>query len=74
MPQMPGESNISKSFTERTTKVVIVLILSTLFVLPFLEFSTYWSATTSYTSGFKQIIDMYEASLDGSTGVTTAEY
>ncbi len=37
MGMMPGESNISKTFTERTTKVVIVLILSTLFCLPLME-------------------------------------
>jgi hypothetical protein len=71
---MPGESNISKTFTERTTKVVIVLILSTLFILPFLEFSTYYSTRTSFDSGFQQAIDLYYRSLEGGSGVTSADY
>ncbi len=57
---MPTESNISKTFTERTTKVVIILILSTLFILPFFERETYKSPASSYEVGLKQLVFIHD--------------
>ena len=57
---MPTESAISKTFTERTTKVVIILILSTLFLLPFFERETYKSPDTSYLVGLKQLVYIHD--------------
>jgi len=74
MSTMPGESNISKNFTERTTKFVIVLILSTLFLLPFLELSTYYSEPNSYNKGLTQLVDLYKESLIAGSGITDADY
>ena len=49
---IPGESNISKTLTERTTKTVIILILSTLFILPLFEREMYFQPQTSFEYGF----------------------
>ena len=57
---MPVESNISKQFTEKVTKVVIILILSTLFVLPMFEITTYFNYATSFEKGFDQLISLYD--------------
>jgi len=59
LEKMPVESNISKAFTEKTTKVVIILILSTLFILPFFEITTYFNYKSSFENGFYQLIDVY---------------
>jgi hypothetical protein len=37
------ESRISKTLTERTTKIVIILVLTLLFILPEFQSSTYFT-------------------------------
>lgn len=54
---MPVESNISKQLTEKTTKIVIVIILLNLFILPFFELNTFWQFTTPASLGFDMLVD-----------------
>ena len=62
MSKIPMESHISKSLTEKITKVVIILILTTLFILPFFDQSLYFPSTVSVEYAFYQMIDMYRDS------------
>jgi hypothetical protein len=66
IPGMPKESNISKKLTEKTTKIVIILILSTLFILPFMELTTYINAVSSFEIGFTTLLKMYGQAKDPS--------
>lgn len=63
---MPMESNISKQLTEKTTKIVIVIILSNLFVLPFFEYSTFYQYNSSFSLGFDMLVDFSDAYYNGS--------
>ena len=53
--EVSAESKISKSLSEKNTRTVIILILSTLFLLPFFEYSTYVTNTTSYEVGISMV-------------------
>jgi len=57
LSNMPTESNISKQLTEKTTKIVIIIILSNLFILPFFELSTYFAYNTPVSIGFDILMD-----------------
>lgn len=57
---MAVESNISKQITERTTKIVIIVILSSLFLLPFFEINTFKSYKSSLELGYNMLTDFYE--------------
>ncbi len=54
---MPVESNISKQITERTTKIVIIVILSSLFLLPFFEINTFKSYKSSLELGYNMLAE-----------------
>jgi|JI10StandDraft_1071094.scaffolds.fasta_scaffold143250_3 hypothetical protein len=69
---MPVESNISKWITERTTKIVIIVILSTLFLLPFFEINTFKTYKSSLELGYDMLVDYYKK-IDNVT-YTEAEY
>lgn len=62
---MPVESNISKQITERTTKIVIIVILSTLFLLPFFEINTFKSYKSSLELGYNMLTDFYKHTKTG---------
>lgn len=62
---MPVESNISKQITERTTKIVIIVILSTLFLLPFFEINTFKSYKSSLELGYNMLTDFYQGTQNG---------
>jgi len=62
---MPTESNISKQLTEKTTKLVIIIILSNLFILPFFEISTFFSYTVPVSIGFDMMVDFSSAYQNG---------
>lgn len=51
------------------TKTVIVLILTTLFILPLFEYSTYISAVASFDIGLEMVIDAKDIS-----GTTSTEF
>ena len=55
------ESHISKTLTEKITKVVIILILATLFMLPLFDYSLYFINNISVEFGFYQLIRFYES-------------
>lgn len=69
---MPVESNISKQLTEKTTKIVIIIILLNLFILPFFEISTFFTYTTPASIGFDILVDFSLALQNGS--LTFPEY
>lgn len=58
--EIPTESKISKTFSDRTTKIVIILVLVMLFILPLFQSDTYKTDTTSQQRGLDWIVDMYE--------------
>lgn len=62
---MPVESNISKQITERTTKIVIIVILSTLFLLPFFEINTFKTYTSSLELGYNMLTKFYQETEKG---------
>jgi hypothetical protein len=45
--EIPTESKISKTLSEKTTKIVIILVLVMLFILPVFQPETYVTDTTS---------------------------
>jgi hypothetical protein len=49
--EVPTESRISKALSEKTTKIVIILVLVMLFLLPLFQQSTYYSDPTSQDLG-----------------------
>ena len=73
MENMPLESNISRTFSERTTRVVIILILTTLFALPFMEITTYVNFQSQFTIQFQTLQDLYEFKSDGQLSITDYE-
>jgi len=54
--EVPIESKISRTLSERMTKTVIVLILTTLFILPLFDYGTYISATASFDIGLEMLV------------------
>lgn len=54
------ESNISKTLTERTTKIVIILVLTLLFILPLFQDTTYFTTPTQEDWGLKYIRGIYD--------------
>ena len=52
------ESNLSKVVSERATKVVIIIILSTLFALPFFDITTYFNFNTQFAIQFNSLITL----------------
>ena len=54
------ESNISRVLTERTTKIVICLVLILLFILPFFQDSTWFTVSDQADFGLKVVVDMYD--------------
>lgn len=56
---VPMESNISKHITDTTTKIVIIIILSSLFILPFFELTTFSQKNSSLSIGYSLLTDFY---------------
>lgn len=54
------ETNISKILSERTTKVVIMIVLIMLFVQPAFQNDSYVSDPTAADQGIKYLIDIYD--------------
>ena len=59
--EIPNESKISKTLSERTTKIVIILVLCMLFILPVFQPDTYGTDTTSHQQALYFISDVYES-------------
>ena len=58
---VPSESKISKTLSDRNTKIVIILILSCLFILPLFQLTTYHDKYTSFEASLVMLKDFYEA-------------
>jgi hypothetical protein len=54
--EVPTESRISKALSEKTTKIVIILVLVMLFLLPLFQQSTYYSDPTSQDLGLSWVV------------------
>ena len=57
--EMPLESNISKKLSERTTKIVIILVLLMLFCQQLFKTDTYSDSTTYSDFALIHLTDMY---------------
>jgi hypothetical protein len=53
------ESKISRTLSDQTIKVVLILVLSLLFVLPFLQTDFYTTEFTIQEQGLKMLADVY---------------
>jgi hypothetical protein len=56
---IPLESNISKTLSERTTKIVIILVLVMLFFQPVFDVGTYVTPPSYADQGLLYLIDVY---------------
>lgn len=69
------ESKIGKTLSERTTKVVIILVLVMLFIMPVFSIDTYGlEATTIHESGLKLIKHMYNKDNGDNYSTAVAKY
>jgi hypothetical protein len=57
---MQNESKLSKKFSERTTKTVIVLVMTLLFIIPIFQQDMYFHAETSYELGLEIVLKIYD--------------
>ena len=55
------ESRISKTLTERTTKIVIILVLTLLFLLPLFQQDTWFNIPVQEDYGLKVLVDVYNS-------------
>ena len=51
--EIPIESKIGRTLSERTTKTVVMLVLGMLFTMPFLQLETYVTTDTSFAMGLR---------------------
>jgi len=58
---VPTESRISKTLSERTTKIVIILVLLMLFFQPLFDASTFLNYPAMTDQGLLFLIDMYQS-------------
>ena len=55
------ESRISKTLSQRTTKVVVMLVLILLFSLPFCQLETYAEPYLLHENGLEILVDIYNS-------------
>lgn len=58
---MPMESNISKNLSDRTIKIVIILVLLMLFILPLFSIDMWIQTPTMHDQGMLNVCDMYNS-------------
>ena len=58
---MPLESKISRTLSERTTKIVIILVLLMLFFQPVFSVETYQQIPCATDQGLKHLVDLYNS-------------
>lgn len=56
---IPTESRISKTLSNKTTKVVVMLVLILLFSLPFVQIETYSDPYLLHKNGLEMLVDIY---------------
>lgn len=57
---VPTESKIAKHLSDKSQKILIVLILATLFLTPMFQVSTYFQALPAPDFGLSQLMDFYD--------------
>ena len=67
LEDIPKESRISKIFSERITRTVIILIMVMLFLQPLFSLDTFISQDTSFEIGLTTLLSVYKA--HGSAGL-----
>ena len=55
------ESRISKTLTDRMTKIVIILVLTLLFLLPLFQEDTWFNVPIQEDLGLKVLVDVYNS-------------
>lgn len=58
--EIPMESNISKTLSDKNTRIVIILVLVLLIILPLFDSGMYLSTTTLHEQGLKIISGVYD--------------
>lgn len=58
---VPEESKISKTLSERILRAVVILVLLLLFLLPVVSSDTYISPIFLHEQGLKQLVAMYDS-------------
>ena len=66
---MPVESKIAKTYSDKTQRILIVLILATLFITPMFQGSTYFQPLNAEDFGLGQLIEIYKETV-GTTNAT----
>lgn len=66
------ESKISKTLSDKITRIVICIILGSLFILPLFARKTYYLTATSYEVGLSQLMVMKERSDSNVPGAAAA--
>jgi hypothetical protein len=57
---MPTESKIAKTLSDKTQRILIILILATLFLTPMFQVNTYFTAVPAVDFGLKQLMELYD--------------
>jgi hypothetical protein len=71
--EIPLESKIGKTLSERTTKIVIILVLVMLFALQLFQIETYVQTDYIHDIGLQQLRNMYEKDNGGSNYQTVLQ-
>ena len=56
----PAESKLSKTLSDKSTKILIILILTTLFLTPLFQVNTYFQAVVAPEFGLDQLMLIYK--------------
>ena len=57
--EVPMESRISKTLSERTTKIVIILVLVMLFFQSIFQVDTFMQTPAATDQGVKNLVELY---------------
>ena len=57
---IPEESKISKTLSDKTTKIVVILVLFLLFMLAFCSTDAYVENTLVFEQGLKNLVAIYD--------------
>ena len=58
--EIPEESKISKTLSDKTTRTVVIMVLMLLFSLPVLQIETYVDPVLVHDQALKQMVMIYD--------------
>lgn len=61
---IPEESKISKTLSDKTTKTVVILVLSMLFMLAICSIDTYHEPVYRHEQALKNMVNLYDMGAD----------